>query len=334
MGRPGTSRVLFSHILVGLSVLGGLHAFPVSIPQDDISAASQLEPDGVWPERLEVEDLLCAPPKFGEHLADYAHEAVEQSSQSLRREMDPELLEDRAAYWTPIARELKEQGVPLGLSFVVLVESSLDPQAVSHAGATGPWQFMSTTGRHHGLEQTGAVDLRRDPIHSTRAAAEYLTDLHDRFDDWLLALAAYNAGPGRVEQAFKDHAASSVRDEERSPFWSIRSSLPSETRAYVPRVLAMHRVFEERRLGEIFCAEEEGLFADFDRIVVPGGTSLEVIAEATDLDLSELARRNPALISGMTPAGEAWLLRLPPGSAERVVSDVDWPASPVRRIAS
>jgi len=132
--------------------------------------------------------------------------------------------------WSSMRQSFAAEGVPPELLSVGWVESRFSPWALSPKGARGVWQLMPATARRYGLEVTPRRDDRTDLAHSTRVAARYLADLNQQFGDWLLALAAYNAGPRRVEAAM-DHAGS------RS-FWQLRPWLPAETREYVPAVLA------------------------------------------------------------------------------------------------
>ncbi len=135
----------------------------------------------------------------------------------------------------------REEGVPEEFIYVGLVESGYSSDAVSNAGAVGPWQFIDETGHRYGLKRGKKGDDRRNLLKSTRAAARYLRDLHDTLGDWKLALAGYNAGENRVLKAMQK---ASTRD-----FWSIRYLLPHETADYVPRVLAAISIAEKVRPG-------------------------------------------------------------------------------------
>jgi len=135
-------------------------------------------------------------------------------------------------YYFPIFEETFDlYGIPYELKYLSVIESALNPRAVSRAGAVGTWQFMYSTGRHYGLTINSLVDERRDPVASTRAAARFLTDLYRIYNDWTLALAAYNCGPGNVNKAIR-------RSGGRRNFWEIYYYLPRETRGYVPAFIA------------------------------------------------------------------------------------------------
>lgn len=136
-------------------------------------------------------------------------------------------------YYMPIFEEaLERQGLPNELKYLPVIESALNPDAVSRAGATGLWQIMLPTARGLGLEVNTLVDERRDPVRSSEAAATYLRQLHEIYNDWSLAIAAYNCGPGNVNKAMRRAGA------EGKDFWSIYPFLPAETRGYVPCFIA------------------------------------------------------------------------------------------------
>ncbi|MBE5033434.1 lytic transglycosylase domain-containing protein [Gallalistipes aquisgranensis] len=135
-------------------------------------------------------------------------------------------------YFPMIEEELCKAGLPLELRMLPVIESALCPTAVSRAGATGLWQFMYGTGRTYGLEITSFVDQRRDPVIATQAACRYLKDLFDLYNDWTLAIAAYNCGPGNINKALKRAGG------EAKSYWDIYPYLPRETRGYIPSFIA------------------------------------------------------------------------------------------------
>ncbi len=135
-------------------------------------------------------------------------------------------------YYFPIFEEIFDlYGVPYEIKYLSVIESALNPRAVSRAGAVGTWQFMYSTGKHYGLTINSLVDERRDPVAATHAAARFLVDLYGMYGDWTLALAAYNCGPGNVNKAIR-------RSGGRRNFWEIYYYLPRETRGYVPAFIA------------------------------------------------------------------------------------------------
>lgn len=140
-------------------------------------------------------------------------------------------------YYNPIFEEaLESEGMPMELKYLPVIESALNPTAVSRVGATGLWQFMPATAKGLGLEVTTAVDERRDPVRSSQMAAKYLKELYTIYGDWSLAIAAYNCGPGNVNKALR-RAGEGTKD-----FWAIYPFLPSETRGYVPAFIAANYV--------------------------------------------------------------------------------------------
>ncbi len=145
-------------------------------------------------------------------------------------------------HYPMIQQIFRDEGVPRELIGLGLVESGFQSDVISSAGAAGMWQFMKATGRSYGLKSTWAGDDRKDVLKSTRAAARHLRDLYEQFEDWNLALAAYNAGSGRVSKAIRKHG---VRD-----FWKLEAlrALPAQTRRYVPKVLAAARIMDDPTL--------------------------------------------------------------------------------------
>ena len=155
-----------------------------------------------------------------------------------RRRSLVETMLGMSLYYMPIFEEaLERQGLPHELKYLPIIESALDPDAVSRAGATGMWQLMLPTARGPGMEVNTLVDERRDPIRSTEAATKFLRQLYDIYNDWSLAIAAYNCGPGNVNKALR-RAGASENNPEKKDFWAIYPYLPRETRGYVPGFIA------------------------------------------------------------------------------------------------
>ena len=144
--------------------------------------------------------------------------------------------------------ELLKEGMPLELEYLPVIESAINPNAMSRAGAVGLWQFMPATAKGLGMEINSLVDERRDPRISSRNAARYLKQLHDIYNDWSLAIAAYNCGPGNVNKALRRASGDSeeIKDEKKD-FWEIYNYLPAETRGYVPAFIAANYVMNYYR---------------------------------------------------------------------------------------
>ena len=153
-------------------------------------------------------------------------------------------------FYMPIFEEaLDAYGLPLELRYLPIIESALNPSAVSRAGASGLWQFMIGTGKIYGLESNSLVDERRDPIKATWAAARYLKEMYDIYGDWNLVIAAYNCGPGTINKAIR-------RANGETDYWKIYNYLPKETRGYVPAFIAANYVIEQGG-GQVVVADGE-----------------------------------------------------------------------------
>ncbi|MDN5898254.1 MAG: transglycosylase SLT domain-containing protein, partial [Psychrobacter sp.] len=188
-------------------------------------------------------------------------------------------------------REAERRNIPTELALLPVIESSYDPSGTSSAAAAGLWQFIPSTGRIYGLNQSSTYDGRRDVIESTRAAYDFLTALHNQFGSWELALAAYNAGPGRVQKAIDANAARGLPTD----YWSLR--LPTETMNYVPRFLAVAEIVAK--------PEQYGVYLPaianrqhFRSVPVNYGVSISEVAQLTGVTYDELERLNTALTSG------------------------------------
>ena len=218
-------------------------------------------------------------------------------------------LERQGKYGPMILEKLKERGMPQDLIWLATIESGLDPNAYSAADAAGLWQFIEETGERHGLEVSEYVDERRDPLAATDAALDYLKKLNDRFKgSWYLSAAGYNTGENRVERIVKEKAGGRFGDE--SVYWEISSSLPKETRDYVPVMLAMAHIGKDpAKYGFGDLKMQEPL--RFDEKKVPGGTRLDQVAKEIDVEPEILYDLNPHLVKKMTPPNREWSVRIP-----------------------
>lgn len=216
----------------------------------------------------------------------------------------------RSGRYLPMIRGIfKEEGLPQDLAYMALIESSFKPNAYSRAQAMGMWQFILGTGRRYNLKVDWWVDERRDPEKATRAAANYLRDLHEMFGDWYLAMAAYNAGERKIEYG--------VEHTGRNDFWSLAETryLRIETKNYVPAILAgMLIAKNQEQYG--FSVEPDGEL-QFETVEVPTTTDLRLAAECADSTLSDLQALNPELRRLTTPKGTMnYRLRIPSGHME------------------
>ncbi|TVQ65602.1 MAG: LysM peptidoglycan-binding domain-containing protein [Balneolaceae bacterium] len=226
---------------------------------------------------------------------------------TLRR---PDVMErwlERSEYYFPMMRTIfEEEGVPLELIHLSMIESGLVPTARSWASAVGLWQFIRATGAVYGLEVNWWVDERRDPIKSTRAAARHLRDLYDVWGDWHLALAGYNLSPRGLRRAI--NAAGGVQD-----YWVAYPYLPRETRGYVPGYIAATMIsmnpeefgFQRNYGGEVY---------SFDVVEVDGLMPLEELAKAAGITVDEIRALNPELLRWATPPGDGYPLKIPTGT--------------------
>ena len=224
-------------------------------------------------------------------------------------------------YLHHIVEETEQRDMPLELALLPIVESAFDPFAYSHGRAAGPWQFIPGTGRYFGLDQNYWYDGRRDITASTDAALRYLQQLADRFDgDWLLALASYNAGAGTVSKAIRYNQ----QRGRPTDFWNLR--LPRETRAYVPKLLAIAQIVREPEKYDISLRPipDQPYFA---QVEVDGQIDLAEAAELANISVEELYLLNPGFSRWATPPQGPHALLLPVDHAEQFATRLaDLPA--------
>lgn len=195
----------------------------------------------------------------------------------------------RYLYYT--VREAERRNIPTELALLPVIESSYDPNANSNASAAGLWQFIPSTGRIYGLNQTSTFDGRRDVIESTRAAYDFLTALYNQFGSWELALAAYNAGPGRIQSAINYNEARGLPTD----YWSLK--LPTETMNYVPRFLAVAQIVKNPSSYNVNLPAIANR-QHFRSVPANVGVSLSEVSSLTGVGYDELRALNPALIAG------------------------------------
>ncbi|GMN10044.1 hypothetical protein MTsPCn9_15410 [Croceitalea sp. MTPC9] len=233
-------------------------------------------------------------------------ESVIKSFLTRKRDLMEKMLTKSQFYFPLFEQELDNHNVPLEVKYLAIVESALDPRAKSRVGATGLWQFMYGTGKMYKLDVSSYVDERSDPISATTAAAKYLKKLHGIFNDWDLALAAYNSGPGNVNKAIR-------RSGGYKNYWNIRRNLPRETAGYLPAFLATMYLFEYAEEHGLRGKKVERPYFETDTIHVKNLITFGQVSEMVGISVEELKVLNPSYKLNIIPKveGKTYTLRLP-----------------------
>lgn len=220
-------------------------------------------------------------------------------------------------FYMPIFEEaLDAYGLPMELRYLPIIESALNPSAVSRVGASGLWQFMLATGKMYGLESNSLVDERRDPIKATWAAARYLKELYAIYQDWNLVIAAYNCGPGTINKAIR-------RAGGETDYWKIYNFLPRETRGYVPAFIAANYVMTYYCDHNI-CPMETDIPAHTDTIQVSKNLHFEQIADICGVSMEQIRSLNPQYKKNVIPGeGKPYTLRLPQNNVSVFIDSQD-----------
>ena len=220
-------------------------------------------------------------------------------------------------FYMPIFEQaLEVYGLPLELKYLPVIESALNPNAVSRVGATGLWQFMAATGKRYGLKLNSMIDERRDPVKASYAAAHYLSDLYGIFEDWNLVIAAYNAGPANIQKAIQ--RAGGVKD-----YWKIYPYLPTETRGYVPAFIAANYIMNYYCEHNI-CPMLTTLPVQTDTIMLYQNVHLEQVSAVLGIGMDELRALNPQYRRDVvTGYSEPTDLRLPMEYISKYIANED-----------
>lgn len=223
----------------------------------------------------------------------------------------------KSQYFFPYYEEvLNEFNMPLEIKYLSVIESSLNPYAYSRVGAAGAWQFMPATGRIFDLNQNRVYDERRSVEKSTRAACTYLQQMYNMYGDWLVALAAYNCGPGNVRKA--------MRYSGKKDFWGMYNYLPRETKNYVPKFIAMAYMMNFYSEYGITPVPYEGKNFEYDRVFCQEGLHFSAVSDLLGLTDEELRRYNPELSKPTIPyKGNGYELNIPEGYSEVFYSNVE-----------
>lgn len=231
-----------------------------------------------------------------------------------RRSTFARWLAQAGRYLPMIEEKLADAGLPRDLAFLPMIESGYNLTACSSAGAAGPWQFMKATAHNLGLKVDEDVDERRDPFKSTDAAIKYLNALYNEFGSWYLAVAAYNAGEGRVRQA--------ISNKGTDNFWQLAqgNTLNIETKRYVPKLIAAIMIARNPgKYGFDDVIPEPPLA--YDEIKTPPRTALKAVAVAGDIPIEQLRDLNRQLLRGTTPNQKGYIIRVPVGKSDLVAQN-------------
>lgn len=349
--RIHDSLLITQHYEVALALfqqfIGLIHPVEIANPQQEYegqNAISDLDNDLIFkpmPDVIHFEDedviydyipqpdanlivqrLTCLnssiPLTFNQQVQEFIHYFTVR-----RRDYTMRMLARKNIYFPIFEKYLAEYQLPDELKYLTIIESALNPRAISRAGAGGLWQFIPSTGRIYGLKQNAFIDERFDPEKSTIAACKYLKSLYNFFgQDWELALAAYNCGPGVVQRAIR-------RSGGKCNFWEIWHFLPKETRAYVPIFTAI--VYTMNYAEEHNLVQDQPHFAiDYDVISINKYVPLRKIAEKLNVCLEDLEELNPELKRGIVPGSvrEAYPLRVPADRIDDFADYYEWIVSP------
>src|SRR5665648_292651 len=252
-----------------------------SVDEADLSPEGESIPefsDSVYVDRLgRINSIIKLP--YNNIIRAHIHVYTERKLEQFRVMLG---LQD---YYFPMIEDIFDSyGLPVELKYMAVIESALNPNAVSRAGATGLWQFMYSTGRFYGLTINSVVDERRDPVKATHAAAKYIKDLYNIYNDWILVIAAYNCGPGNVNKAIR-------RSDNRKDYWEIYYRLPRETRGYIPQFVAATyamNYYRDHNISPIAV----NLPLAVDTVVLSRDIHLEQISTVLNLPLDELRALN------------------------------------------
>ena len=247
-------------------------------------------PDTIYSDRLSrLPNIIYLP--YNEQIKAYILAYVSKRSRLLQYVLG------MANFYFPMIEQILDQyGLPLELKYLAVVESALNPTAVSRAGATGIWQFMLTTGKVYGLEINSLVDERRDPVKATHAACRYFKDMYQLYGDWNLVMASYNCGPGNVNKAIR-------RSGGKTDFWQIYPNLPRETRNYVPLFIAANYAMNYYCEHNI-CPMQADFPAYVDTVMVTEMAHLAQLSEILNIPIEQLRALNPQFRCDIVPGNQ------------------------------
>lgn len=223
---------------------------------------------------------------------------------SEKRRSQVEYMMGLSEYYFPIFEEiLDKEGLPQELKYLPIIESALNPKALSRAGASGLWQFMYGTGRMYKLNINSFVDERRDPVKSSYAAVKYLKDMYKVYGNWHLVIAAYNCGPGNVNKAIR-------RSGGKRNYWDIYYRLPRETRGYVPAFIAAIYTFNYHKEHNLYPNKSNFPIA-CDTLMINETLHFDQVSKVINIPKEQLRDLNPQYRADILPGGKAYSLKLP-----------------------
>lgn len=272
------------------------------------------------PQPIQSDNILNSPEDTKNSPLNIPYKSNETAMQAVERNIRlfAEKLRDRFSVWLERSSRyidimkdiLRERGMPEDLVFLPMIESGFNPNAYSPANAVGPWQFIASTAKRYGLVIDWWRDERKDPIKSTHAAAMYLKDLYKMFGSWKLALAAYNAGEGRISRA--------IKRADNNDFWYLKENkkIPAETQEYVPRYIAASLIASSPdEYGFYDLVYHEPLM--YDEVTIKSPIDIEIIAQCAETTVKEIKELNPELRRWSTPPNlKEYTIRIPYGSKE------------------
>jgi len=296
-----------------LDSLLNLYMSKTYLDQDTDCDKNSVNP--VYDKEVYIERLSRLPTVMEMVYNDVVQKHIDRYSGRLRHSISYML--GASNFYIPIFEEaLEAYQLPLELKYLPVIESALNPNAISRVGATGLWQFMLTTGKQYGLQVNSLIDERRDPVKASYAAARHLRDLYNIFGDWNLVIAAYNCGPGNINKAI--HRSNGSKD-----YWQIYPYLPRETRGYVPAFIAANYIMTYYSQHNI-CPMTTRLPAKTDTVMVSRDVHLEQVAQVLGLNIDLLRSLNPMYRRDIIPGNtKAMPLRLPMTDTTRFIDLAD-----------
>lgn len=305
--------MIYGFLLAGMMIMSGI----TCLQADEISSDSLTL----------TEDKLHYPVYSYEHIPDFNYEEIERRFLELESDIpltfntrikafiDYFTIKDREytkmvlgrihLYFPIFEKYFKEYNIPDEIKYLSIVESGLNPKAISRVGAVGLWQFMPGTARMYGLNIDWYIDERMDPVKSTEAACKYMRSLYDYFNDWELVMAAYNAGPGNVRRAIR-------RSGNKKKFWEIYRYLPRETRSYVPQFMAFKYVVNYAEDHNFYIEDYKEYLPETDTLMVKDFLYMKTFADLTNICTDDLEKMNPMVRRRAFPeSGEPYIFYIP-----------------------